>query len=216
MSVICRTVTDWVETTILDPVENWISQQEEKCSQWPWPLSWLCKWVTVLVSVIVWISKTILKPITTLICNIITTVIGLVFMVPGLLFDVVAQPLGLNWSMQSWIKHWFLYGTHVTYIKKTPLPNGGYAYIFKCACKNGGESQINIQANSDAEAAEVAKKKCQEKCECSVKMISKNPSTTQVGYFDYVFECTCKGVTTSLFISQTGDSVAAAEASKQC
>lgn len=219
MSVICYTITEWIEEEILEPVENWIQTTETKCSKWPWPLNWLCNLVVILIKVIVWVSKNVLKPITTLICNVISTVIGVIFTITAipLIFDAIALPLGSTFSLQNWVFYNLFYGTKVIFVDKSPTSSGTFIYTFNCSCKNSGQSKVQVEASNDQEAADKAKIACQEQCDCVVKMDSKVDSVSNPGFFDYTFECTCKGVVSYVHLTLADDDTKAKEvALAQC
>ncbi len=54
MAMVCTNITEWIETNISKPVEEWEADQEKKCKKHHWydPRSWFCWFITILVKVI--------------------------------------------------------------------------------------------------------------------------------------------------------------------
>lgn len=79
MAQVCTTITEWIETEISKPVEDWVQQQEQKCKKRPWydPRRWLCWIVTTLVRVIRWIVVTVVTAVITVVCHLVADVLAI-------------------------------------------------------------------------------------------------------------------------------------------
>lgn len=162
MPQICKTVTSWATENISEPVEKWISQQQTKCSKWPWPLNWICKVVMVLVKIIVWVTKTITKLVFTVVCTVVALVLGVILWVFALIIDVFCHKC----SAVAWVQYWFLTQGKIKYKSQAPSPNtpGHFDYVFDCGCKKSGGPEITVTAINDDDAAAKAKELCGKLC----------------------------------------------------
>ena len=161
MALICQTVTTYLTSTVLDPVDSWASQQEKKCSSKPWPKNWLCWFVTVLVEITTWVTREILSPITQVICTVVTGIIG------GIMwpFSWAVDAVRGTFTAHEWVELWWLTPTKVKFINKedSKVQIGQFDYTFNCKCKNG-DKEIIVTAKDDTEAAELATIKCKDVC----------------------------------------------------
>lgn len=162
MSLICTTVTTWVTKEVLQPVNTWATQQQEKCDKLPWwnPAKWFCYVVTVTVQVVVWVTTKILVPITQTICNVVTGIIGLFLLILAAAVDAVCQKCNLT----SCVKHWFVTPTKITLISTSPSPTGKTTYTFSCNCSVTNKPSAVVEASNDQEAAQLAMAECQKLC----------------------------------------------------
>lgn len=160
MPKICRTVITWVEEEVLEPIDQWVTQSQQVCQQYPWwdPRGWVCWLVTWLVRITVWITRRILVPISTVVCYFISFVIG------GILLPFAAA---IGPRAYDWVRVWFLNGAFIETgdkVKSTSQP-GKYDYHFTCNCPNGSTHPIVITIEeNDALALELAKAECKKKC----------------------------------------------------
>lgn len=161
MSLICTTVTTWVDKIVLKPVEKWVAEQQKKCKKWPWPLNWICQFVLVLVKLTIWITVNIIVPITQTTCVVITGVIGGILLPFGAAIDAVCQKC----NVFNWINKWWITPTKITFVKmeKSSSVPGANDYTFKCKCKQGNKEVVVI-AVSDIEAQKKAVEACKEAC----------------------------------------------------
>jgi hypothetical protein len=159
MPKICKTVIIFVTQQVLDPVEQWVTQSQQQCHQYPWwdPRGLVCWFVTTLVKIIVWVAREILVPISKTICYFVSFLIG------GFLLPFAAA---IGPSAYNWVSVYFLNGTSVTIGPKVDTPSGFIDYYFTCNCKNFVEKQIviSIPQNDDAKALELAKAQCKTEC----------------------------------------------------
>jgi hypothetical protein len=79
MATVCTRVTEWVESEVSRPIEEWEERQERKCKRRKWydPRRWLCWLVTHLVKVIRWVLVTVLTAVFTLVCRFVGRIIGI-------------------------------------------------------------------------------------------------------------------------------------------
>ncbi len=75
----CDQVQRWIEEEIIQPVEQWISTQEQTCRARPWwdPQRWLCEMVMIVIKVIVWSVVTVGKWAVVTVCRTITMIVYL-------------------------------------------------------------------------------------------------------------------------------------------
>ena len=161
MAQICQTVTTWVTQSILEPVDQWVSQQQQKCEpKWWAPWSWLCWFVWVLIRVVIWVTREILVPITHVVCRTVTSVVYVILSPFIVVIDVTFGP-GIN----AWFRDMFYYvDVSIEFVDRNgPDPKGYYLYRFTCKCKNG-DKPIQITALNDQDAAAQARKACTAAC----------------------------------------------------
>src|SRR5947209_17783226 len=143
---ICHTVTELVQQTIIDPVDNWVEEQQKTCSSRPWPLNWFCEFMTILVKVTSWITKHIVVPINKTICIAITGSTYVVLSPFIIAFPKIDDP----------IKKWLWTRPKIEYLGQTSTG----AYRFRCNCGEGAEI-ITVEAKDDEEAKELAIEECE-------------------------------------------------------
>jgi hypothetical protein len=164
MAKICTSVTTWVTKEILDPVDTWVSTQEEKCKKKKWwnPATWFCWFVTFLIKVIIWVVRNILVPSIKIICVVIFGTIGIILYPFAWAIDSLCQ----NCNVHTWVETWWLSCTKVTFIKKEKSQNypDSYDYTFKCNCTCFKYKEITFTAKNDDDAAIVAVAECKKKC----------------------------------------------------
>jgi hypothetical protein len=158
MPLICRTVITFVTQQVLEPVQQWVTQSQQQCHQYPWwdPRGWFCWIVTWVVQVIVWVVRYVVVPISTVVCYFVSFVFG------GILLPFAAA-IGPN--AYNWVKETFLNSTRITVGKKVKNPAGLYDYHFTCNCPNLQTHPIVITIPEDDEKAlALAKEECKKKC----------------------------------------------------
>ena len=164
MSLICINVTTMITQQVTVPVNTWVTQQQQKCKQYPWwdPRGWFCWFITVSVLIVVWVVQNILIPTINVICTFITFVVGWVV----LIFAVVIDAICRTCNAVSWTRHWFLTRGKITFVNSVPSANrpGFFDYTFTCHCSNGSNSNIVITALNDDDAASQAKLSCAKAC----------------------------------------------------
>jgi hypothetical protein len=77
---VCKEVKEKIEEEVERPVEEWLNQQEKRCSEQPWwnPLRWICAIVTIVVKVVTWVVTTVVKWVVTIVCQVVTIVVATV------------------------------------------------------------------------------------------------------------------------------------------
>ena len=164
MAKICTSVTTWVMTDVLSPVDKWVTEQQKKCQQYPWwdPRGLFCWLVTVTVWATVWIIKQVLTPVYHTICIVITGVIGVTLLPFGAAVDAVCAKCNAT----VWIKLWFLTPTKVTCENKGVSAANPklFNYVCVCLCRLINPVTIEIAAGNDDEAAALAKAECEDRC----------------------------------------------------
>ncbi|QNJ94876.1 hypothetical protein HZU40_11870 [Mycolicibacterium fluoranthenivorans] len=75
---ICTEITERVEETVFDPVENWVKKTERVCRKLPWPISLLCDLVTTFVKVITYVARTIVHIYITVVCTPIVIILSVI------------------------------------------------------------------------------------------------------------------------------------------
>jgi len=90
----CSQVDAWVEEQVSQPVEEWLSHEEQRCREqdcdW-WCLccnKWFCWIVTVVVRVVTWVVVTVGRWVAQIVCQVVTIVVGIVV---ELVLKVVAR-----------------------------------------------------------------------------------------------------------------------------
>lgn len=79
MARVCTIVTEWIETHVSKPIEDWVQHQEEKCKKHHWydPRRWFCWLVTTLVEIIRWVVVTVVTAVITLVCHLISDLLSI-------------------------------------------------------------------------------------------------------------------------------------------
>lgn len=161
MALICTTITTWVTQKVFDPIDTWVSQQQNECKNYPWPLNWFCEFVTVFVKIILWVARNILVAIFTVTCVLVTWLIGAILYPFAWAIDSICQTCNAH----QWVEVWWLTPTNITFVKRENSVNtlGSFDYIFICNCKTG-KKEIIITATDDVEAAKLATAECKAVC----------------------------------------------------
>lgn len=164
MSLICTNVTTMITQEVTVPVNTWVAQQQQQCTQYPWwdPRGWFCWFITVSVLVVVWVVQTILVPTITVVCNFVTFVVGWTVLIFAIIIDAICQTC----NAVSWTQHWFLTRGKITYVShaQSATQPGYYDYTFTCHCSNGNNSNIVVTALDDKDAVSKAKLLCGQVC----------------------------------------------------
>ncbi|WP_328842640.1 hypothetical protein [Streptomyces sp. NBC_00258] len=104
MAVSCQEQAERVEETVLQPIDQWVEGQEQRCRDEPcnwWTLclnKLFCWIVVVLVKVSLWITTIVVRWVYRTVCTVVTVVVGLV----ALLFgnsDMLFQALKDLWTL---------------------------------------------------------------------------------------------------------------------
>ena len=163
MALICTTATTWIIREILNPVDQWVQQQEQRCKRKKWwnPASWFCWLITITVKVVTWITRNILVPIINVICNIITGIIGGLMLPFAAAIDAACSTCNTS----NWVKRWWITRTKITFINKIDSPTrpGFSDYNFTCNCNNN-RTPITVTADSDSLAQSLAIENCNTIC----------------------------------------------------
>jgi hypothetical protein len=79
MARVCTMVTEWIETHVSKPIEDWVQHQEEKCKKRHWydPRRWFCWLVTTLVEIIRWVVVTVVTAVITLVSHLISDLLSI-------------------------------------------------------------------------------------------------------------------------------------------
>src|SRR5262245_53762616 len=90
MPTICREVQDWVEEQIEQPIEEWITTTEKKCSDYDWwnPLGWICWIVTTLVRVVTFVLITVGKWVARVVCEVVNFVVSVAAAIVNLVLAI--------------------------------------------------------------------------------------------------------------------------------
>lgn len=147
MPLICSTSENWIVQEIIEPVENWVNQQQKQCKKKRWPWKWFCWFIMILIKIITWVVKQILVKITTTICVFIAWSIGYVF----------------GWI--PWIDKWFK-SCYLELKNKKDLPTGEFEYTYFCRCNKDckNTTEAKVVAKDIKEANELVKIECNNKC----------------------------------------------------
>lgn len=151
MLTYCNQFTAWIEKTLIEPMETWVSQQQQKCAKKGWLGKLFCWFIVILVKVVIWVVKKILVPVVKTVCCVVSFVVG------SLALPFVA------WSpkLTKWFKTKFFCTTKCKYLRRETLTGQAYKYRyhFECECANPTtgvttNSPFAVEANDDVEAAE--------------------------------------------------------------
>lgn len=79
MAVLCTTITEWIQTEISKPIEEWEEEQQKKCKKRKWydPRGWFCWLVLALVKVIRWVIDYVITPLITIVCRLVSDLINI-------------------------------------------------------------------------------------------------------------------------------------------
>lgn len=73
MATICKTYQDRIESTVWEPVDDWIKRTENRCKKYPWwnPLGWFCWLVTIAVKVVKWVVRIVVTIVFRVVCEVV-------------------------------------------------------------------------------------------------------------------------------------------------
>jgi hypothetical protein len=89
MAESCKQQQERIEETVVEPVEQWVEQQEQRCRDEPcnwWTLclnKLFCWLVTVLVKVAVWVTKVVVRWVYRTVCTVVSLAVGLLALLVG-------------------------------------------------------------------------------------------------------------------------------------
>ena len=105
MAESCKQQAERVEETVLQPLDQWVEQQEQRCRDEPcnwWTLclnKLICWFVAVLVKVTVWVTTIVVRWVYRTVCTVVTLVVGIVVAVftgsGDILIQAVKDLIGL-------------------------------------------------------------------------------------------------------------------------
>lgn len=104
MAESCKQQQERIEETVLEPIDQWVEQQEERCRNEPcnWWLLCLnklvCWVVTLLVKVTVWVTKIVVRWVYRTVCTIVSLAIGVVALLFGNT-DILVQAVKDLWEL---------------------------------------------------------------------------------------------------------------------
>lgn len=158
MPQICDETTETLEETVWDPVQNWVNEQRQACTNRPWPFSWLCWFFWVLVLVVTWVARIIITIVVTVVCYTVSVVLGFILSPLWVAIDAV---FGTN--VNGWMDDNFGVKPKCKLDSKSASASqpGAFDYSFICVC-NGEEHVIQTTASNDSEAKETVKKECED------------------------------------------------------
>src|SRR3954451_21195270 len=99
MAESCKQQQERIEETVLEPIDTWVNQQEQKCRDercnwWTLCLNKLFCWiVVVLVKVSLWVVTIVVRWVYRLVCTLVMLVIGLLALLIGNT-AILAQAIG--------------------------------------------------------------------------------------------------------------------------
>lgn len=81
MARVCTTITEWIQTEISKPIEEWEERSKQECRKRPWydPRRWLCTIVRWFVLVVRWVVVTVVTAVITVVCRLISEILGVVW-----------------------------------------------------------------------------------------------------------------------------------------
>ena len=162
MPLLCKSATTWVTKEIIEPVEQWVDKQEQKCKKYPWwdPRGWFCWFVTVTVKVTVWVTKKIVVPIIQVTCTVVSGFIFLLVAPFAAAIDALFQT-----SYYDAVKAALATRSKITFVSKVPSGIGAFDYYnFNCECGDHSNHAITVSASNDDEAAKKARIECAKAC----------------------------------------------------
>lgn len=97
MAESCKEQAERVEETVLQPIDQWVEQQERRCRDEP--CNWLtlclnkliCWFVTVLVKVTLWVDTIIVRWVYWTVCTVVSVIVGVIVAVFTGSFDILVQ-----------------------------------------------------------------------------------------------------------------------------
>jgi hypothetical protein len=162
-SLICTKTTSWFVKKVLDPVDKWVTKQQQNCKKLKWydPRKWICWIVTITIKIVIWVIREILVPIILVTCSVITALLFLL-LAP---FAVVIDGLSQNSHCLLTLQIWLVTRSKITFVSK--IPTGAvdsYLYTFTCECADKTSKDISVTASNDDDAAQKAEKECAAVC----------------------------------------------------
>jgi hypothetical protein len=97
MAESCKEQAEKVEETVIQPLDQWVQQQQQRCSEEPcnwWTLclnKLICWFVTVLVKVTVWVTTIVVRWVYRTVCTVVSLVVGAVLAIFTGSVDVLVQ-----------------------------------------------------------------------------------------------------------------------------
>jgi hypothetical protein len=85
----CKEQQERIEETVVEPLEQWVERQEQRCHDAPciWWLLCLnkvvCAIFTFLAKVVVWVTKLVVRWVYRMVCTVVSLVLGVVALVTG-------------------------------------------------------------------------------------------------------------------------------------
>ncbi|MBO3745597.1 hypothetical protein J5X84_05895 [Streptosporangiaceae bacterium NEAU-GS5] len=104
MALSCRQQAERIEETVLQPVDQWVEQQEQRCRDEPchwWTLclnKLFCWVVAFLVKVTLWVATVVVRWVYRTVCTLVTLVVGVIALITGNT-DLIKQALDDLWSL---------------------------------------------------------------------------------------------------------------------
>ncbi len=104
MAMSCKEQQERVEETVLQPVEQWVERQEERCRDEPcnpWILcvnTVVCWLVTVMVKVSLWVEVVVVRWVYRMVCTAVSLILGVLALVIGRT-DILLQAITDLWEL---------------------------------------------------------------------------------------------------------------------
>ena len=104
MAESCKQQQERVEETVLQPIDQWVEQQEEKCRNEPciwWMLclnKLVCWVVTALVKVTLWVTTVVVRWVYRIVCTVVSLIVGVLALVIGNT-DILVQAVKDLWEL---------------------------------------------------------------------------------------------------------------------
>jgi hypothetical protein len=104
MAQSCKQQQERVEETVLQPVDQWVTQQQQQCQNQPcnwWMLclnKLVCWLVVVLVKVSLWVTTIVVRWVYRIVCTVVSLVIGLLALLTGNT-SILLQALSDLWEL---------------------------------------------------------------------------------------------------------------------
>lgn len=104
MATSCKEQQERIEETVIEPLEQWVERQEQRCqdAQCVWWMLCLnkvaCAVFTFLAKVVVWVTKVVARWAYRTVCTVVTLVLGVVALVTGSA-DRLVRALGDLWDL---------------------------------------------------------------------------------------------------------------------
>jgi len=104
MAESCKQQQESIEETVLQPIDTWVTQQQQQCQDEPCNWWTLCLnkvfcWIVVaLVKVSLWVTTIVVRWVYRLVCTIVMLVVGLVALLGGN-SSILTQAIGDLWEL---------------------------------------------------------------------------------------------------------------------